>query len=127
MRVKIVAPVAGERGLERLLRSLCELDADAVRSGRLPQLYRAGVRYRREPREVREEWLTAPEVLSRGYGDCEDLACWRAAELMVSGEDPLARPILRRTASGWHVVVLRSGGGIEDPSRVLGMGRRDVP
>lgn len=121
MRVKLVAPVAGEPGLQRLLRSLWELDVDAVRTGRMPRIYESGVRYRREPRHVREEWLTVPAVVSRGYGDCEDLACWRAAELSVSGEDPLARPCLRRTASGWHVVVRRGDGSIEDPSRVLGM------
>lgn len=121
MIVRIVAPAHGPAALRRLLRSLYELDRDALRSGRFPGLYSSGVRYRREPRETREEWLTIPSVLSSGYGDCEDLACWRAAELCVSGEDPWARPMLRPSASGWHVVVLRGDGSVEDPSRVLGM------
>lgn len=89
-----------------------------------PPLYESGVRYRREPRGV-EEWRTLPELLASGYGDCEDLATARAAELNVTGEDPdafaFARPTRKRGL--WHIVVARGDGTIEDPSRVLGMGK----
>ena len=47
-----------------------------------PLLYRSGVVYRREPTE---EWLDAGQVIDRGEGDCEDLASWRAAELVARG------------------------------------------
>ncbi len=89
-----------------------------------PPLYEAGVRYRREPRGV-EEWRALPELLASGHGDCEDLAAARTAELVVSGEDPgafaLARPTKKRGL--WHIVVQRSDGTVEDPSRRLGMGK----
>lgn len=128
MRVKIVAPVAGERGLRACLAALFGLDRIALQTGAFPLLYRSGVRYRREDPRVREEWRTVPEVLRRGEGDCEDLACWRAAELVVSGEDLAARPVLVPTrAGGWHVVVRRGDGSTEDPSRVLGMGKTWKP
>lgn len=123
MRVKIVAPVAGERGLRVCLATLFGLDRLALQSGRFPRIYDAGVRYQREDPRRREEWRTIPEVLARGEGDCEDLAAWRAAELVASGEDPRARPVLRRTGTGWHVVVARGDGSVEDPSRILGMGK----
>lgn len=123
MLVRIVAPVRGERGLNACLQALMELDVTALKSGVFPALYASGVRYRREPLPVREQWKTVPAVLRDGHGDCEDLATWRAAELVVTGQDPAARPVLVRTGRGWHVVVRRGDGSTEDPSRLLGMGR----
>lgn len=83
-------------------------------------LYDSGVRYRREPRG-REEWTSLPVLLARGYGDCEDLACARAAELVVRHGVP-ARAIPYRTRSGgWHIVVQTGPTTTEDPSRRLGM------
>ena len=88
-----------------------------------PWLYESGVRYEEEP-PGRDEWQDIPETIERREGDCEDLACWRLAELRVrSLED--ARPFVKRTVYGprtiYHVAVRRSDGRIEDPSRVLGM------
>lgn len=121
MLVRIVAPAYGPRALQVLLGVLTDLDAVALQTGRFPMLYRSGVRYRREDPAVREEWRTVPEVLARGVGDCEDLACWRAAELCLQGE-PACPYIYRTKSGGWHVVVRRGDGSLEDPSRVLGMG-----
>lgn len=86
----------------------------------LPPLYGAGVRYEREAGT--EIWKPAPRVFSDRFGDCEDLAAWRAAELRLAGED--ARAIATRLHSGsrvWHAVVQRANGDIEDPSLALGM------
>jgi hypothetical protein len=83
-------------------------------------LYQSGVRYRRE--WPREEWLAIPLVKARGFGDCEDLAAWRAAELQERSGIP-ARAIPLKVRSGWHIVVQTGPGTIEDPSRRLGMGR----
>jgi hypothetical protein len=88
-----------------------------------PWLYESGVRYEEEP-PGRDEWQDIPETIKRREGDCEDLACWRLAELRVrSLED--ARPFVKCTVYGprtvYHVAVRRSDGRIEDPSRVLGM------
>lgn len=53
-----------------------------VRDGHVPPLYGSGVRYKQEPRE---NWITAVRVHAQGHGDCEDLAAWRAAELIAFG------------------------------------------
>jgi hypothetical protein len=86
----------------------------------IPPLYSSGVRYKNEPRDV---WRHAADVAAEGWGDCEDLSAYRAAELRVSGEDPHA--CVTTYESGphrYHAVVQRGDGTIEDPSRVLGMG-----
>lgn len=91
--------------------------------GFYPPLYESGVRYQAEPLG-REDWQDIPETIFRGEGDCEDLACWRVAELQEQGID--ARPELTRKDLGavtlYHVAVRLPNGSIEDPSRRLGMG-----
>ncbi len=88
-----------------------------------PGLYASGIRYVEEP-PGEEDWQDIPETLARGTGDCEDLACWRIAELRVrAGEH--AHPFLKCAARDdgvlYHVAVRRLDGSLEDPSRVLGM------
>ena len=81
-----------------------------------PRLYDSGVRYKREPRG-REKWQTIPLLFARGFGDCEDLACARAAELIVHHGITEARAIPYRTRSGgWHIVVQVGPTETEDPS-----------
>lgn len=118
--------LAGREDLQAALDALTNANRRylALRSGAVPPLYAAGVRYRREtrpgPPSVRERWRTIPEVIGAGTGDCEDLAAWRAAELEG------ARAIPVRTRLGWHIVVRHPDGALEDPSRKLGMGAREV-
>lgn len=101
------------------LEGLTRVNERLLSGGAFPPLYSAGVRYRTEPREV---WRHAADVLGEGWGDCEDLAAWRAAELRVSGEDPDAAVATYKSAPRrYHAVVLRGDGSIEDPSRQLGM------
>jgi hypothetical protein len=105
-----------------------------------PLLYDSGVRYVEEP-DGAEDWQDIPTCLRMGFADCEDLACWRAAELVVRfGID--ARPDFTKTTMGggrmlYHIIVrlpdgveLPDGqvtatiGGVswhEDPSRMTGM------
>ena len=110
--------------LEHLLEALTLVNVAWLRErADAPWLYESGVRYEEEP-PGRDEWQDIPETIERREGDCEDLACWRLAELRVrSLED--ARPFVKRTVYGprtiYHVAVRRSDGRIEDPSRVLGM------
>jgi hypothetical protein len=94
-----------------------------------PELYASGVRYQQEP-DGRDEWQDIPDTLARRSGDCEDLACWRVAELRVRhGEPNATRSISVSTlldARGqpvtmYHITVLRQNGAQEDPSRKLGM------
>lgn len=91
-----------------------------------PKIYESGVVYQREkPR--REMWQSIPFIIARGSGDCEDLACWRAAELRCEGK--YARPAItvRRRIRGpfkggilVHVIT-KTDSGDEDPSLRLGM------
>lgn len=89
-----------------------------------PSIYVSGVVYRREPRQLTrrgaEDFATIPVCLRRGWGDCDDLAPWRAAEIEVR-EDVPAIAWLQPTRRGWHVVVVRGDGTVEDPSELLGM------
>ena len=100
-----------------------------------PDLYQAGVSYKPERRRINpatgktseygEEWQTIPWVIYRGYGDCEDLGSWRAAELHQKYKIK-ATPFIkmRRMPDGFwraHVVVRWPNGQLEDPSAKLGM------
>ncbi|MGH7285010.1 MAG: hypothetical protein ACRELY_26075 [Polyangiaceae bacterium] len=88
-----------------------------------PDLYTSGVRYVEEP-PGRDDWQDIPETLELRNGDCEDLGCWRVAELRVR-EHENAQPFVRKSWSGahtiFHVAVRRADGRLEDPSRILGM------
>lgn len=95
----------------------------------VPPLYSSGVRYMNEPTgrhpEFKyEEFAAIPIILSRGWGDCDDLAPWRVAELRCAGEKAKIRVQWRKQRSGrkmYHITVRRADGRIEDPSRILGM------
>lgn len=99
-------------------------------------LYTSGVRYEEEPHwtfqgEPVEEFATVPVVLKRGWGDCDDLAPWRCAELRLRHRENAKiriqwqRQQLPNGQLGrkyFHIVVRRADGSIEDPSLKLGMG-----
>jgi len=104
-----------------LMESLCEIDKTYLESHReIPGLYNTRVVYRIEDGE---HWKDVFNILKDGHGDCEDLACWRVAELRSSGVK--ARPYIkwRKIDGSWlyHALVWRPGNQIEDPSLALGM------
>lgn len=110
-----------------------------------PPLYTTGIYYHEDP-AGREDWRDAPAILERlrttGKGcDCDQLVCWRVAELRCAGID--ADPVIKwqhldkATAIRvgypgkmlppdglWliHCCVRFPDGSIEDPSKLLGMG-----
>lgn len=91
-----------------------------------PRLYDSGVRYKRE-RPGRENWLIIPQLYKARFGDCEDLGAALAAECIVfDGLDAFAFAV-RTGKKKFHTKVgIRQDGEVlvEDPSRVLGMGRK---
>ncbi len=97
------------------------------RKGRpIPALYHSGVRYEREPWTNVEEFADILTVMRRGWGDCDDLAAWRVAELREQGDTGAdVRVYWRPKKPGkpmmMHVQVRRGDGTIEDPSRYLGL------
>lgn len=89
-----------------------------------PALYDSPVLYQAEKQT--EIWCDIPTILEKGFGDCEDLACWRIAELRNQGIN--AMPFITwRDNPGkiggtiYHALVRWPDGRIEDPSRALGM------
>lgn len=111
--------------LKPILEALTTVNFLFLSTHHVKPLYETGVRYRNEPKEwANEHFDSVPIVLSRGWGDCDDLAPWRCAELRQRGERARIRIQWKRLPEGklFHIVVRRENGTIEDPSRILGMG-----
>lgn len=136
MEISIVADAAGPAAIQAMLDACCALNSLHLSSSpKTPPLYSSGVRYKRESAmcvegidacATGERFNTIPVVLRLRFGDCDDLACWRAAELRVR-HGVEARPRLDVVAhhpTRYHVVVQLPDGTTEDPSAVLGMGSR---
>jgi hypothetical protein len=108
-----------------MLHAATAVDLLYLQKHNTPRLYSAGVRYQNEPWSGIEEFASIPVVLARGWGDCDDLAPWRAAELQRQGEAAKVKLKWKRHprsgARMYHVVVQRENGSEEDPSRILGM------
>lgn len=122
------------RILELLLEALTETNVAILRTSgsRIPDIYKSPVKYRRES-IGQEDWCDILEILRLGFADCEDLSCWRAAELRVRYGEPRAKAIVRgpkKLPGGvmmYHIQVLRPDAKqkrdmLEDPSQLLGMG-----
>jgi hypothetical protein len=111
--------------LRRALEALVEINYLYLQLHNVPPLYKAGVRYREEPRNTMEEFASIPVVAERRWGDCDDLAPWRVAELRKLGEKAKIRIQWKKNPVNgkrlYHVLVRRADGRIEDPSKLLGM------
>ncbi len=86
----------------------------------LPPLYKAGIRYQREPQHGTglEDFCLPPITFHQKWGDCDDLVIYRVAELIAHGEAAECK-------ADWingelHVLVRRGDKSIEDPSIALG-------
>lgn len=131
----MVPPSLDGRVLSQTLELLLAWNLDYLyRHPDTPGIYESGVRYIPEP-EGLEVWKAIPWVIASGGSVCHSLACWRAAELIVRGEDAWPIWTVSRQRDGsrlFHVRVQRGSntrtkarpnGQIEDPSLILGMGR----
>ncbi len=119
LRVVLDVPTR-EDGYLLLLDCLTAINIWSRQRWHFPSVYDGQLRYEREPPGL-EIWASTPALFARGFGDCEDLAADRVAELVVQGV--AARTVLdleRRSASGdqYHVL-LEHAGGREDPSAAL--------
>jgi hypothetical protein len=130
MRIRIAVPdehVSAEV-IDPVLEAVTRLNESMIRSGQTPtasELVKLGAVWR--PENMGDEHFDhGATIASRGWGDCDDWAPLRAAEMRASGEDPGA--VARVVPSGpstYHAIVQRSDGtdlrGPEDISVQAGM------
>jgi hypothetical protein len=113
-----------QKSINTLLATLTFCDVAYLRNHpEVPPIYQSGVRYQRECGS-NDDWQDVPTTLKLKTGDCEDFACWRAAELQARGIAAWPMTLVRRTPSGkiaFHPVVKWPDGRIEDPARRLGL------
>ena len=132
LRVEFRVPIEDHGTLDACLEALVRQNiwqAKRIEAAghRVPLLYQTHVVYRRDP--PRKEWFRSlARCLRTGWGDCDDLAAWRAAEIRRGGGRAWARVRRTRNATLLHAVVVdKLGNIIEDPSEVLvTLGRADA-
>ena len=129
MELHIAVPEehVNEDVLEPALETLTRLNTRLIQDGTIPpfeQALKAGrVKWKPEPPGA-ERFDHGGIVMVRGWGDCDDLAPWKAASLRASGQDPGAQAgIYRSGPNRWHAVVKTSDDKILDPSKDAGMGK----
>lgn len=125
MRIRLTVP--GEPNAETLgiaLEAATRLAQHDMSMGDIPPIedaIRQGIEWQPEP-EGDESFDKPSTVLHRGWGDCDDLAPWLAAEMRETGFDggasAIAIPSGHRT---WHAIVKTSDGQLYDPSLWAGM------
>ncbi len=129
--LSLVMPFKGQGDINFALALATAIAVREMRNnpGRIPWLYKSGIRYRRDICKAPgvdgacERFLSPLQLLKERFGDCDDIAPYRAAELIVRrGEKARARAV-RSPGVGWHVIVRRGDGTKEDPSKRLGMGK----
>lgn len=106
------------------LHGLVLYDRVLLRKKIVPPIYDAfmngDIEFRSEPWAGKyEEFADALTCIRRGWGDCDDLAPWRVAELNEQGERAGLKIYWR--GRGFHVEVRRADGTVEDVARFLGM------
>jgi len=131
--LSVVMPFKGKADIDFALQLAQAIAIRELRANpQLPLLYRSGVRWVRDTCNAPgvagacERFLSPLQVLREGKkGDCDDLGPWRAGELNLGRGGPRDRKAravaIRSPGIGWHVVVRRGNGTIEDPSKILGM------
>lgn len=126
MRINLAIPEANVKApvLDGALEAVTRLNEDLIKSGASPtsqQLIDQGARW--QPEKPGDEHFDHGGIIAdRGHGDCDDWAPLHAATLRVTGEDPGARAVVRKSGpKRWHATVIRSDGTEDDPSLAAGM------
>jgi hypothetical protein len=127
-RISFILGPDGEllkKNVNTLLAVMTLIDANyLVNHPEVPLLYQSGVKYQDEC-AGNDDWQDVPTTLRLTTGDCEDFACFRAAELQVRfGINAWPTTTMRRTPQGklaFHSAVRLPDGTIEDPARKLGL------
>ena len=125
MRIQIAVPEAHvtKPVLDGALEAVTRLNEQLIESGAPTDedLIARGMKWKPEP-PGQEHFDHGGILAKRGHGDCDDWAPLRAARLRVTGEDPGARAVVRKSGpKRWHATVIRSDGSEDDPSLDAGM------
>lgn len=134
MKIGLTVPsdTVSKRTLDAAVEAATEVAQAQIEAGKVPPLAQAieqhGVRWSPEANPPGQESFDIPQtVLKRGWGDCDDLAPWWAAELRASNEDPDAfAEVYQSGPKRYHVVVRRGDGTVDDPSKWAGMGQPEA-
>lgn len=126
MRVNVAIPEAhvSKPVLDAALEAVTRLNEQMISKGDSPtstQLISAGAIWKPEP-PGQEHFDHGGILQKRQWGDCDDWAPLHAATLRVTGKDPGARAVVRKSGpKRWHATVIRSDGSEDDPSLAAGM------
>jgi hypothetical protein len=117
-------PELAYRSISRLLGSLTAINADYLAENpQFPLMYFSGVKYRHD--KDADYWRDAARIREIGFGDCDNLSCWRAAELQVRFNINAIPVFMHRVKPDgtdlFHIVVQYPNLIVEDPSVALGM------
>lgn len=131
--LSLVMPFRGQGDIDFALRLATQIAVRELRANPwLPPLYKSDVRWKRDKCTAAmkaipgacEPFKSPLQTYKDKEGDCDDVAPWRAAELIVYGRGryPNAVAVSKRSPGiGYHVLVERGDGTTEDPSKRLGM------
>lgn len=115
-----------DQALGYLLDCLLMIDIHYLRKyPNLPLVYGSGVTYEHDGKKD-DPFRCVLRCLDVGTADCEDLACWRAAELRVKFGIHASPCFVRKMREDGteliHIFVRLPGqNNFEDPSKILGM------
>ncbi len=122
--------VLSHRVLQGVLDALQAHNEDYLRANEgTPRIFSSGIRYRPERSEDEEFW-NIPRILKAGGDDCDGIAPWRAAEIVVrEGDSARCYPHWTLKPGGgqsYHILVERRSRRtgrltVEDPCQRLGM------
>jgi hypothetical protein len=126
MRIRVTVPEehVSPEVIDPVLEAVTRLNEAMIENGDTPTasaLVDAGATWKPEP-PGDEMFDHGGTIAERGWGDCDDWAPLRAAELRQSGEDPQATArVIPSGPNTYHAIVERSDGSIDDPSIAAGM------
>jgi hypothetical protein len=128
MRIQYAIPegAVSKPVLDAALETSTRANQSLIEAGLMPwasdEIKRGRVKWRPEPFSDGEHFDLGHQVTARGWGDCDDLAPWLAAELRARHIDPhCVAEAIRSGKRRWHAIVRLSNGDVVDPSEHAGM------
>lgn len=122
--IAILGYAHDKESIQAFIDALVQINCYQLRRGHAPRFDWSRLRYRRETHETLpgvERLNTAEEVAALGIDDCDGLAPYLAASLIVHDGIAATAVVVEAPGIGYHVVVRLPNGRVVDPSARLGM------